>query len=63
MAEPAKMLQWMKDNAVMKNVWDKTHDEKKFGDKFPIGLFYKAESETYDVAYHKIIEMAGGTAK
>ncbi|MBQ7704937.1 MAG: hypothetical protein IJT73_05890, partial [Selenomonadaceae bacterium] len=36
---------------------------KKFGDKFPIGLFYKAESETYDVAYHKIIEMAGGTAK
>ena len=63
MAEPSKMLQWMKDNAVLKNVWDKLPDEKKIGEKFPIGLFYKSESETYDVAYKKVIQAAGGIAK
>ncbi len=63
MAEPAKMLQWMKDNAVMKNAWDKLPDDKKIGDKFPIGLFYKSESESYNVAYRKVIQMAGGVTK
>lgn len=63
MSDPAKMLQWMKDNAVMKNAWDKLPDDKKFGEKFPIGLFYKAESESYNIAYRKVIQAAGGVAR
>ena len=38
-------------------------DDKKVGDKFPIGLFYKAESVDYDTAYQKVIDAAGGSAK
>ena len=54
------MMAWMRDNAVMKNAWDKLPDEKKSEDKFPIGLFYKTETETYDAAYHHVQELAGG---
>ena len=57
------ILAWMRDNAVMKNAWDKLPDDKKIGDKFPIGLFYKAEAEPYDAAYQQIINVAGGGAK
>ena len=60
MGDPAKMMAWMRDNAVMKNAWDKLPDEKKTGDKFPIGLFYKAEAEPYDVAYTHVRDLAGG---
>ena len=58
--EPAKMMSWMRDNAVMKNAWDKLTDDKKVGDKFPIGLFYQVENETYNDAYDKVRELAGG---
>ncbi len=61
--EPAKMMQWMKDNAVMKNAWDKLPDDKKAGEKFPIGLFYKTENESYNIAYQKVIQAAGGVTK
>ena len=60
MGDPAKMMAWMRDNAVMKNAWDKLPDDKKVAEKFPIGLFYKAETETYDEAYHHVQEIAGG---
>ena len=63
MGDPAKMMAWMRDNAVMKSSWDKLPDEKKTGDKFPIGLFYKAEAEPYDAAYQHVKEIAGGGAK
>ena len=61
--EPAKMMQWMKDNAVMKSAWDKLPDDKKVGEKFPIGLFYKAENESYNEAYSHVIQAAGGVTK
>ena len=56
------MMAWLKDNAVMKNAWDKLDDEKKSGEKFPIGLFKKIESETYDVAYNHVREISSGQA-
>ena len=33
------------------------------GEKFPIGLFYKAEAADYDTAYDQVIERAGGAGK
>ncbi|MBR0284813.1 MAG: 2-oxoglutarate ferredoxin oxidoreductase subunit beta, partial [Selenomonadaceae bacterium] len=63
MGSPAEMMAWMRDNAVMKNAWDKLPDEKKDGEKFPIGLFYKAEAADYDTAYDQVIERAGGAGK
>ena len=57
------MMAWMRDNAVMKTAWDKLPDDKKIGEKFPIGLFYKADAEPYDTAYHHVQEIAGGAAK
>ena len=63
LGDPAKMMAWMRDNAVMKNSWDKLPDDKKIGEKFPIGLFYQAESESYDESYKKVQEIAGGAAK
>ncbi len=58
LGEPAKMMAWMRDNAVMKSAWDKLSDEKKSEGKFPIGLFYKAEAIDYDTAYDHVIELA-----
>ncbi|MCR5834727.1 MAG: 2-oxoacid:ferredoxin oxidoreductase subunit beta [Selenomonadaceae bacterium] len=63
MGDPAKMMEWMRDNAVMKTAWDKLPDEKKSEEKFPIGVFYKAEAQPYDAAYHHVIEIAGGAAQ
>ena len=63
LGDPAKMMAWMRDNAVMKTAWDKLPDDKRGGDKFPIGLFFKAEAEPYDAAYHHVQELAGGAAK
>lgn len=63
MGEPAKMMAWMRDNAVMKSAWDKLPEDKRVGDKFPIGLFYKSEAQDYDAAYQQVIELAGGAAK
>ena len=63
MGDPAKMMAWMRDNAVMKTAWDKLPDDKKIGEKFPIGLFYQANAQDYDAAYQKVIEIAGGAAK
>ena len=57
------MMAWMRDNAVMKTAWDKLSDDKKINDKFPIGLFYKAEEETYNDSYEHIRDIAGGTLK
>ena len=58
MGDPAKMMAWMRDNAVMKNAWDKLPDEKKTLEKFPIGLFHKAEAIDYDTAYEQVINRA-----
>ena len=63
MGSPANMLKWMRDNAVMKAAWDKLPDDKKTGEKFPIGLFYSAEALDYDTAYDEVIERAGGATK
>ena len=58
MADPAKMLEWMKDTAQMKNVWDKNPTDEKF----PIGVLYQSTAGEidYSSAYEKVIEMAGG---
>ena len=53
-------MAWMRDNAVMKSAWDKLPDEKKIGEKFPIGLFYQAQAESYDAAYQHVQEIAVG---
>ena len=63
LGSPANMMMWMRDNAVMKAAWDKLPEDKKIGDKFPIGCFYKAEALDYDTAYDQVIERAGGVAK
>ena len=60
MGSPANMLKWMRDNAVMKAAWDKLPDDKKIGEKFPIGLFYQTTATDYDTAYDEVIERAGG---
>ena len=60
MGNPAAMMAWMRDNAVMKAAWDKLPDEKKTADKFPIGLFYESTAVDYDTAYDTVIELAGG---
>ena len=63
MGSPANMMKFMRDNAVMKVVWDKLPDEKKLEPKFPIGVFYNAGDTDYTSAYDKVIEAAGGAAK
>ena len=63
MADPAKMMMWMRDNAVMKAAWDKLPDDKKTGEKFPIGLLYQEEGVDYATAYNEVIEIAGGAGK
>ena len=63
MGSPANMMMWMRDNAVMKAAWDKLPDEKKTGEKFPIGLFYSQSDIDYDTAYDEVIERAGGAKK
>ena len=57
MGDPAKMMAYMRDSAMMKAAWDKLGDDKP-ADKFPIGLFYKTEAIDYDTAYEKVIEAA-----
>ena len=58
MSDPSKMLEWMKDHAMMKNVWEKAKPEEKF----PIGVLYQSQSDEvdYSSAYKKVIELAGG---
>ena len=55
-----EMMKWLRDNAVMKAAWDKLPEEKKTGDKFPIGLFYRQEAKDYVTAYNEVISTAGG---
>lgn len=62
MADPAKMMMWMRDHAAMLPAWNKLPDDKK-ADKFPIGLLYEHEHIDYDHAYDEVIEIAGGAAK
>ena len=62
MADPAQMMMWMRDNAVMKPAFDKLADDKKAG-KFSIGLLHQHTSIDYDHAYDKVIETAGGALK
>ena len=63
MGDPANMMAWMRDHAVMKSAWDKLPDTEKGEDKFPIGLFYQTEGVAYDAAYDQVIERAGGAKK
>ena len=63
MGDPAKMMAWMRDNAVMKAAWDKLPEGEKQGEKFPIGVFKQEDGVAYDVAYEKVIEIAGGARK
>ena len=62
MADPAQMMMWMRDNAIMKAAWDKLPDEKKIGAKHPIGLMHHEEATDYATAYEEVIELAGGKA-
>lgn len=59
MADPADMLKWMRDTAVMKAAYDKLPDDKK-AEKFPIGVLSSATFEDYATAYDKVINLAGG---
>ena len=63
MADPAKMMMWMRDNAVMKAAWDKLPEDKKNPEKFPIGLFYNEAEIDYASAYNEVIQLAGGAEK
>lgn len=58
--DPAEMMKWLRDNAVMKSAWDKLPDDKKAAPKFPVGLFYDAAAVDYATAYDKVIAKAGG---
>ncbi|WP_196594347.1 thiamine pyrophosphate-dependent enzyme [Pectinatus sottacetonis] len=60
--DPADMMKWMRDSAVMKSAWDKLPEEKKT-DKFPIGLFYKHKFVEYTKAYDEVIKAAQGGNK
>lgn len=60
--EPADMMKWMRDQAVMKPAWDKLPADKR-GEKFPIGLFYSTQYEDYTTAYDEVIQRAGGDQK
>ena len=62
MADPAQMMMWMRDNDIMKAALDKLPDEKKIGEKFPIGLMHHEEATDYATAYEEVIELAGGKA-
>ena len=62
MADPAQMMMWMRDNAVMKAAWDKLPTDKR-EEKFPIGVFYQHEFTEYGKAYNEVIEMAQGGKK
>ena len=44
----------------MKAAWDKLPEDKKTGDKFPIGLLYQDAGVDYATAYDHVIEVAGG---
>lgn len=57
MADPGQMMKWLRDNAVMKQTWDKLPPEKRL-EKFPIGVFYQHESLEYTRAYGEVIEQA-----
>jgi len=58
MGGPAKMMEWQRDHAVMKAVWDKLPEEKREG-KFPIGVLYEDNSiEEYTDAYANHITVA-----
>lgn len=59
MADPAEMMKWMRDTAVMKAAFDKLAPEKQ-AEKFPIGLLHSADYDDYVTAYDKVISMAGG---
>ncbi|MBR2216133.1 MAG: 2-oxoglutarate ferredoxin oxidoreductase subunit beta [Selenomonadaceae bacterium] len=63
MGTPADMLAWMRDNAVMKEAWDKLPEEKKQGEKFPIGVFLDSRYVDYATAYNDVIRAAGGEVK
>lgn len=62
MADPAKMMMWMKDHAVMLPAWNRLTDDKKV-DKFPIGLLHEYKHLDYANAYNEVIEIAGGAVK
>lgn len=62
---PAQMLEWQRDHAVMKTVWDRMDAEKqaaaKAEGKFPIGvLFERNDLQEYTEAYDEIIKKAQG---
>lgn len=63
MSDPVELMKWMRDNAVMKAAWDKLPEDKKVGDKFPIGLLYQDTEVDYATAYEHVIEVAGGAGK
>ncbi len=63
MGSPADMMKWMRDNAVMKEAWDKMPDEQKTGEKFPIGVFLDTRAEEYGDVYSKLVEKIGGGNK
>jgi 2-oxoglutarate ferredoxin oxidoreductase subunit beta len=62
MPEPAQMMAWLRDHAVLQKAWDKLPEEKR-SDKFPIGVFLKRQFEEYTKAYAEVIASAQGGKK
>ena len=63
LGSPANMMKWMRDNAVMLAAWNKLPEEKKQGEKFPIGCFCSTSATDYDTAYDEVIARAEEAVK
>ena len=62
MADPAKMMMWLRDNTAMLAAWQKMDEEKKLS-KIPIGVLSHKQYIDYNHAYAKVMEIAEGAVK
>ena len=62
MADPAKMMMWLRDNTAMLAAWQKMDEEKKQS-KIPIGVLSHKQYIDYNHAYAKVMEIAEGAVK
>ncbi len=59
---PLVMMNWLKDNCIPKQKFDKMSDEEKAG-KLPIGVFVNIEKPEYTEQYKLLIDRAQSMAK
>lgn len=55
MANPVKLMEWLKDNAIPTSRWKKLTDEEREG-KFETGVLIDVEKPEYTAEYAKLIE-------